>query len=87
MNKKHKDLEVRYSEVNKKWELVQWRCYGDKPDTCFVVAFFDQTDEGCDVKFIGSRPFNYYDPKTLWKMLKYGHSIVEAEFMFNEEIY
>ncbi len=74
------DLEFRWSEYNNDYELVQW---GKKEDEekphCFVIAVFRKGHEGCNIEFVGDRPFRVKKDQTVWAMLKYGQEIVDAE--------
>ena len=72
------DLEFRWSTTNDKYELVKW-LKEDNQKYCIVIAFFDKTCEGCEIRFIGKRPFNVENNKLVWAMLKYGQTIVDAE--------
>lgn len=81
MDKRINDLEFRWSDINQKYELVRWQKDNDGKEFCYVLVFFDKNiGEGeCDVRFIGSRPFNYPNTELLWSMLKYGVAIANAE--------
>ena len=79
--KKIGNLEVRYSKLNQGYELVQWFDVDNDNKHCIVVAFFQEGSEGCNIEFVGSRPFNTGESLgTLWALLKYGQTIVDAEF-------
>ena len=57
-----RNIEFRWSTYNKKHELVKW--YKLKVDGCeeernycYVVAFFDKTNSGWDMRTVGDRFF------------------------------
>jgi len=50
---KSNNIEFRWSDCNKKFELIQW-----EGKTCFVIAFFDEDKEGWDMRTVGHRFFN-----------------------------
>ena len=84
--KRINDIEFKYSELNKKYELVQWIKNEEKGEFCIVIAFFNKGSDGCNIEFIGSRPFNSGESKTVWSMLKYGQTIVDADCELKWEI-
>ena len=60
-----RDIEFRYSQVNKKHELVRWyRAEVDgceEREYCYVIAFFDETKDGYNLRTIGNRFFEDKD--------------------------
>ena len=78
------DLEFRFSIANNKYELVRWFKDVNKR-YCIVIAFFNKTSEGCDIEFIGKRPFETESDESVWALLKYGQSIVDAEIKLEED--
>lgn len=76
---KYEDLEFRWSDPNNSYELVKWN--KDK-EFCYVVAFFDERKDGCEIRFIGDRAFKYENEEVMWEMLKYGQKIVDAKINF-----
>lgn len=84
--KRINDLEIRYSNFNKMYELVQWNKKETGEEYCFVIAFFRKGKEGCNIEFIGNRPFLNDNSELVWTMLKYGQSVVDAEFNLEESI-
>lgn len=61
-----RDIEFRYSQVNKKHELVRWyRAEVDgceEREYCYTIAFFDETKEGYyNMRTIGDRFFEDKD--------------------------
>lgn len=63
-----RDVEFRWCKVNNKYELVKW----NKPpheNTCYVLAFFDETKEGYDMRTVGDR---FFEDKDAWIVGKHG---------------
>lgn len=62
-----RDVEFRWSNCNKKYELVKW--YKDvglleDKELCYVIAFFDETKEGYyDLRTVGNR---FFEDKDAW---------------------
>ena len=78
-----RDIEFRYSQVNKKHELVRWyRAEVDgceEREYCYTIAFFDETKNGYDLRTIGSRFFEDKDAFIVGK-----HAIQFLNDMFYE---
>lgn len=85
MNKRIDNLEFRWSGTNQSHELVQWIKRDGSGDFCIVVAFFRIESEGCDISFVGRRPFDVENNDLVWAMLKYGQSVVDALVILQEE--
>ena len=74
-----RDIEFRWSSFDKKYEIVKWYSgCGDK-EYCCVVAVFDETQEGYDMRTIGSRFFEDKDTFIVGK-----HAIQFLNAMFYE---
>jgi len=94
MNKRVEDLEFRWSDTNQSHELVQWVQYEegqtrptnalDANEYCFVIAFFREGSEGCNIEFVGNRPFRYENRDRLWGLMRYGQRIVDSESELNQ---
>ena len=84
MNKRIEDIEFRWSDINQKHELIQWSQTISTEEYCIVIAFFDLGSEGCEIRFIGDRPFITGNSELVWNMLKYGQAIVDAIFELND---
>jgi hypothetical protein len=78
-----RDIEFRYSQVNKKHELVRWyRAEVDgceEREYCYTIAFFDETKDGYNLRTIGSRFFEDKDAFIVGK-----HAIEFLNAMFYE---
>ena len=78
-----RDIEFRYSQVNKKHELVRWyRAEVDgceEREYCYTIAFFDETKNGYDLRTIGNRFFEDKDAFIVGK-----HAIEFLNAMFYE---
>ena len=68
---------VEFRQFNKKHELVKWqKCNGE--DSCYVIAFFDITDEGYDMRTVGDRFFEDDDAWIVGKhAIAFLHDAVE----------
>ena len=84
-----RNIEFRWSTYNKKHELVKW--YKLKVDGCeeernycYVVAFFDKTNSGWDMRTVGDR---FFEDKDAWVVGKYGLEFLNEIFEIekNEE--
>ena len=58
-----RDVEFRWSKCNNKYELVKWYKDSNDKELCYVVAFFDETKEGYDLRTIGDR---FFEDKDAW---------------------
>jgi hypothetical protein len=70
-----RNIEFRWSEFNKKYELVSWYKDCNQKELCYVVAFFDQNKEGYDMRTIGTR---FFEDKDAWVVGKYGLEFLNA---------
>ena len=71
-----RDVEFRWSKCNNKYELVKW----NKPphvNTCYVIAFFDETKEGYDMRTVGDR---FFEDKDAWIVGKHAIQFLNAMF-------
>jgi hypothetical protein len=64
-----RDVEFRWSEFNKKYELVKWYKDSSDKELCYVLAFFDETKEGYDMRTVGDR---FFEDKDAWVVGKHG---------------
>ena len=74
-----RDVEFRWSEFNKKYELVKWYKDSNDKELCYVVAFFDETKEGYDMRTVGDR---FFEDKDAWFVGK--HALAFLNDMFYE---
>ena len=74
-----RDIEFRWSSINKKYELVKWYTNDGGGEYCYVIAFFDETKEGYDMRTIGNR---FFEDKDAWFVGK--HAIAFLNDMFYE---
>jgi hypothetical protein len=67
---KFNDIEFRYSETNKRYELIRWICR-DAPNKpcCIVIAYFKKHSEGYDMVTVGDRFFEDADAFKLGKIV------------------
>lgn len=62
---KFRSIEFRWSKINNKYELVKWfksKIDEDK-EYCYVIAFFDETKDGYDMRTVGTR---FFEDKDAW---------------------
>jgi hypothetical protein len=67
-------IEFRWGKDNKKYELIMWH-EGD--ETCHVIAFFEETNEGYDMLTVGNRFFENADA---WIVGKHAMSFLDEIF-------
>ena len=74
-----RNVEFRWCQINKKHELVKWQKCNEK-DSCYVIAFFDKTRDGYDMRTVGDR---FFDDDDAWIVGKHAiaflHDTVEWE--------
>ena len=73
-----RDVEFRWCKVNNKYELVKWN-NPPHDNTCYVLAFFDETKEGYDMRTVGDR---FFEDKDAWFVGK--HALAFLNDMFYE---
>ena len=74
-----RNIEFRWSTYNKKHELIRWYKAEDR-NYCYVVAFFDKTKEGYDMRTISSRFFEDKDAFVVGKYaIEFLNEIFEIE--------
>jgi hypothetical protein len=73
-----RDIEFRWSKFNKKYELVKWyQSNGSGQENCYVVAFFDKTKEGYDMRTVGDR---FFEDKDAFVVGKYAIEFLNETF-------
>ena len=77
-----RNIEFRWSTCNKKHELVKWykaKVDGceDKGNYCYVVAFFDKTNSGWDMRTVGDR---FFEDKDAFVVGKYAIEFLNETF-------
>jgi len=76
-----RDVEFRWSKCNNKYELVKWYkaevdgC--EEREYCYVIAFFDETKEGYDMRTVGDR---FFEDKDAWIVGKHAIEFLNAMF-------
>ncbi len=74
-----RNVELLWSPLNRKHELVKWqKCNGN--DSCYVIAFFDKTRDGYDMRTVDDRFFEDHDAWIVGK-----HAIAFLKDAFEEE--
>ena len=71
-----RNIEFRWCELNKKYELV---CWNNPPheNTCYVLAFFDETKESYDMRTVSDR---FFEDKDAWIVGKHAIEFLNAMF-------
>jgi hypothetical protein len=81
-----RNIEFRWSDSNKKHELVKWNTPTEdsffKDPTCYVVAFFNKTTEGYDMETVGNR---FFEDKDAWVVGKYALEFLNAIFQIEQD--
>lgn len=77
-NMRKGQVEFRWSKSNNKHELVKWEANNKY---CWVIAFFDKTKEGYDMRTVGDRFFADHDA---WLVAK--HAMNFLTDVFEEEL-
>ena len=81
-----RNIEFRWNTYNKKHELVRWYKAekAEERNYCYVVAFFDKTNSGWDMRTVGDR---FFEDKDAWVVGKYGLEFLNEIFEIekNEE--
>ena len=78
-----RDIEFRWSKCNKKYELVKWyQSNGSGQENCYVIAFFDKTKEGYDLRTVGNR---FFEDKDAWVVGKHAIEFLNAMFAVERE--
>jgi hypothetical protein len=73
------DLEFR--KEGDRYHIVKWN-----DSRCYTLCIFTLGEEGYDVRFVGSRPFEIENERALWAMLKFGQRVLDAKFLLDVEM-
>ena len=74
-----RNIEFRWSTYNKKHELIRWY-KTEYRNYCYVVAFFDKTNSGWDMRTVGDRFFEDKDAFVVGKYaIEFLNEIFEIE--------
>lgn len=84
--KRVEDLEFRWSDFNKAYEIVRWNETPEYQPYCYVIAFVDRKRDSVDIRFVGDRPFRYENRDLLWKVMQFAQSYLEAEVALELDI-
>jgi hypothetical protein len=88
MKMRFRNIEFRWSNCNKTYELIRWykaKVDGcEERDYCYVIAFFDKDKEGYDLRTVGDR---FFEDKDAWVVGKHAIEFLNAIFEIekNEE--
>jgi hypothetical protein len=81
-----RNIEFRWSTYNKKYELIRWYkaevdgC--EERNYCYVVALFDKTKEGYDMRTIGDR---FFEDKDAWVVGKHAIEFLNSIFEIEKD--
>jgi hypothetical protein len=76
-----KNLEFRRLEEREP-EIIAWvesNVNTIAGDYCYTLLWYHKNKEGYYIQFIGDRPLVFEDQELLWKMMKYGQTVLDAE--------
>ena len=76
------DFEFRRNlnhETNRDPEIVQWNTSETGKEYCFTVLWFKRGSEDWYIEFVGDRPLTVENQESLWKLMKYGQTVLDAE--------
>jgi hypothetical protein len=71
-----RNIEFRWSTYNKKHELVKWYKLEER-NYSYVIALFDKTNEGYNMRTIGDR---FFEDKDAWVVGKHAIEFLNAIF-------
>lgn len=80
-NLEFRRLEGRYPEIVSWFDSNGSTIIGEH---CYTLLWYLKNKEGYYIQFIGDRPLVYEDQDLLWKMMKYGQKVLDAELEFLE---
>lgn len=62
------------------YEIVEFQQRENDKEYCYTLLRWKWTKECPDIQFVGPRPFKCEDQETLWKLMKYGQDVIQAEY-------
>lgn len=82
---RYKNIEFRQLCGDRPAELVAW----NQEDTlagefCYTLLWWRKDNEGYYIEFVGDRPLQHEDQESLFKMMKYGQSVLTAQYRLME---
>jgi hypothetical protein len=80
------NLEFRQKGGDRPAEII---CWIDGTESCYTILWYLLDREGYHIEFVSSRPFelNYENEKVLWKLMRYGQKVLDAEFELKSRYY
>ncbi len=60
-------------------EIIHWEESGTGQPSCYILAYWIESKEGFDLKFVGDRPFGV-SHSTFMHMAKFGQEILDEYF-------
>jgi hypothetical protein len=65
------------SDPNKEHTTIEIVAWNEEGKGCWVIAYFEKTNEGFELRFVGSRPFDeYVNYKDFWKLISLSNKIL-----------
>ena len=86
MNTRIDNLEVRFNfDSDRDAEIVK-HFQGAGGEYCCTILWWVKDSEGYSIHTIGGRIFGQdIDRDTLWKLMKYGQTVMEARFSLDQQ--
>lgn len=79
-----KNLEFRQLGGDRLAEIICWSHNGGKSEFCYTVLWFKKDNEGYYIEFVGDRPLKVEDRDTLWNLMEYGQTVLDAQWRLHE---
>lgn len=79
----HTDYKDKSSPLRKNCPIQIIRYFDDAHTSCYIIAWFKLDDEGYELHFVGSRPFENISPdeiSTVWEQLQAAQKMLDAYF-------
>lgn len=79
-----KQLEFCRNGDNRPPEIIKWS-EGDVPYR-WTLLFWDKDSEGWFIRFVGDRPLIEEESKSLFELMRYAQTVLDAEFKLMERL-
>ena len=83
------DIEFRQMGGGRNAEIICWNNFNnsDAPfeEYCYTLMWFRKDKEGYFIEFIGDRPLKYHNTEVLWRLMKYGQTVLTARMALLDE--
>jgi len=71
-------LEFRSCSDNR-FEIIQWEVNNEKKEYCYSVAYWEESSEGHELRFVGNRPFKV-NLEDFMFIAKFGQSYLDKGY-------